>query len=312
MHLAPGFGIPWNQRKISVHDLSVRPSRSIWRHLQEAPAHIKEDRDVIMAAVSVSGEASRAQPRQGARHRHGCWHGGKQTQHIIIWQWAQERKFVLKLQTYHENMWKQWNPEQLYNYQPVLPFEVPRNALEEWDLVSFWYISTLAGCSLEHATSELKADPEFLAAKSWHKAKVATSLWSFWRLVLETSYLFINYLFYRKFNNQLHRLFNGCFSVTWVRVCDQNLELPTFSTDEPQNSTPSCLPIFAPHGGHIFNQPRLVLAAVENDWRALQFADARLRPYGATPVETWPLGKNLDDPSSWHLSAVKMEVIRQL
>ena len=124
---------------------------------------------------------------------------GKQTQHIIIWQWAQERKFVLKLQTYHENMWKQWNPEQLYNYQPVLPFEVPRNALEEWDLVSFWYISTLAGCSLEHATSELKADPEFLAAKSWHKAKVATSLWSFWRLVLETSYLFINYLFYRNF-----------------------------------------------------------------------------------------------------------------
>ena len=60
---------------------------------------------------------------------------------------------------------------------------------------------TLGGCSLEHATNELKADPEFLAAKSWHKAKVETSLWSFERLVLESSYLFSNYLFLKNFQH---------------------------------------------------------------------------------------------------------------
>lgn len=105
-------------------------------------------------------------------------HGGKQTQHFIIWQWAQATKVraeITDLPWKHMKTMKSWAT----NYQPVPPFEVPRNALEEWDLVSFWYISTLAGCSLEHATSELKADPEFLAAKSWDKAKAVTSLWSF-------------------------------------------------------------------------------------------------------------------------------------
>ncbi len=49
-----------------------------------------------MAAVSVSGEASRAQPGMALDIDMDA-HGGKQTQQFIIWQWAQERKFNLTI-----------------------------------------------------------------------------------------------------------------------------------------------------------------------------------------------------------------------